>query len=138
MDIRVYDSLPEAAADIRRQVFMDEQGFRDEFDEYEDNSIHFVGYIDGVAVGTCRIHFAPEFSAYKIGRIAVVKSCRGRHIGEKMVQCAEEYLVSKEIRDAVILAQNQAVGFYEKLGYSKTDYTCVEEHCPHVLMTKKL
>ena len=32
MEIKVYETLPEDAALIRREVFMEEQGFRDEFD----------------------------------------------------------------------------------------------------------
>jgi len=128
--------LPQEAAEIRRAVFMAEQGFRDEFDEHESQSTHFVGYIDGRAVGTCRIHYAAEFESYKIGRIAVIKEMRGRHLGEEMVTAAEEWLKNKGITSAVILAQTRARGFYEKLGYIATDYTCLEEHCPHILMTK--
>ena len=138
MEIRIYDSLPLAAAGIREKVFMEEQGFKDEFDEYENSAKHFLGYIDGEAVGTSRVHFAPEYDNYKIGRIAVLKEYRGRHIGEKMVAAAEEWLKSRGEEKAVILAQEQAVGFYEKLGYIKTDHKTMEEHCPHILMTKSL
>ncbi len=138
MEIKVYGSLPPEAAEIRKKVFMAEQGFKNEFDQYESNATHFVGYVDGAAVGTSRVHFAPEFSAFKIGRIAVVKEFRGRHIGEAMVKAAEAWLKDRGESKAVILAQVQAAGFYEKLGYKKTDYTCMEEHCPHILMTKSL
>ena len=78
MEIKVFSTLPDDAAEIRKAVFMAEQGFKDEFDEFEENATHFVGYINGAAVGTCRVHFAPEYSAYKIGRIAVVKNMRGQ------------------------------------------------------------
>lgn len=137
MEIKVYGTLPEDAAEIRKTVFMAEQGFRDEFDEHESSSTHFVGFISGKAVGTGRVRFAAEYGAYKIGRIAVLKEYRGRHIGEAMVTAAEDWLKSGGETHAVILAQVQAAGFYEKLGYIKTDKTCMEEHCPHILMTKE-
>ena len=136
MEIKVFSTLPDDAAEIRKAVFMAEQGFKDEFDEFEENATHFVGYINGAAVGTCRVHFAPEYSAHKIGRIAVVKNMRGQGLGETMVREAEKWLKEKSVSGAVILAQVQAAGFYEKLGYSKTDVTTMEEHCPHILMTK--
>lgn len=136
MEIKVHNTLPEEAAEIRKAVFMAEQGFKDEFDEYENCSTHFLGYTGGKAVGTSRVHFAPEYGAYKIGRIAVLREYRGRHIGDAMVKAAENWLKANGETKAVILAQVQAAGFYEKLGYLKTDFTCMEEHCPHVLMTK--
>ena len=136
MEIRIFKTLPQDAAEIRKAVFMEEQGFRDEFDSHEENSVHFVGYIGDKAAGTCRIHYAEEFESFKIGRIAVVREMRGKHLGEEIVKAAEEYLKAEGVKSAVILAQTRAQGFYEKLGYIATDYTCLEENCPHILMKK--
>ena len=43
---RTYDSMPEDAAFIRRSVFMEEQGFKDEFDDTDRISKHIVFYTD--------------------------------------------------------------------------------------------
>lgn len=44
MQIKHFDTLPEDAIFIRKEVFVKEQGFKNEFDE-KDNEAHFlVGY----------------------------------------------------------------------------------------------
>ena len=44
MKIKHFDTLPEDAIFIRKEVFVKEQGFKNEFDE-KDNEAHFlVGY----------------------------------------------------------------------------------------------
>ena len=42
MEIRVYDELPEEASRIRREVFVEEQGFMEEFDEIDGWANHLV------------------------------------------------------------------------------------------------
>lgn len=55
MQIKHFDTLPEDAIFIRKEVFVKEQGFKNEFDE-KDNEAHFlVGYENGSPVATCRI-----------------------------------------------------------------------------------
>lgn len=55
MQIKHFDTLPEDAVFIRKEVFVKEQGFKNEFDE-KDNEAHFlVRYENGSPVATCRI-----------------------------------------------------------------------------------
>ena len=42
MEIKSYDCLPGEAAAIRKEVFMDEQGFVSEFDGSDDAAHHLV------------------------------------------------------------------------------------------------
>ena len=42
MDIKIYDTLPEEAVRIREVVFVEEQGFQDEFDEIDSYAKHLV------------------------------------------------------------------------------------------------
>ena len=57
MQIKHFDTLPEDAVFIRKEVFVKEQGFKNEFDE-KDNEAHFlVGYENGSPVATCRIFY---------------------------------------------------------------------------------
>lgn len=58
MDIKVYHTLHKNAVKIRKEVFMEEQGFHDEFDETDETAIHLVLYIDQVPAATCR--FSPD------------------------------------------------------------------------------
>ena len=51
---KVYDTLPEEAAMIRRAVFMDEQGFVQEFDETDHLARHIVLFDGETPVAVCR------------------------------------------------------------------------------------
>ena len=39
MEIKAYDKLPKEAKDIRREVFIDEQGFKNECDDIDNKQI---------------------------------------------------------------------------------------------------
>ena len=54
MEIRVYDTLPEDARQIRQEVFIEEQHFQEEFDGIDSRALHLVLYRDGSPAGTCR------------------------------------------------------------------------------------
>ena len=58
MDIKFYHTLHKDAVKIRKEVFMEEQGFHDEFDEKDKSDVHLVLYIDQVPAATCR--FFPD------------------------------------------------------------------------------
>lgn len=55
MEIKAYDKLPKEAKDIRREVFIDEQGFKNEFDDIDITAIHLVCYDKEKPIGTARI-----------------------------------------------------------------------------------
>lgn len=55
IEIRAYDRLPEEATRIRREVFMEEQGFEDEFDDVDGRARHIVAFLDGRATATYRL-----------------------------------------------------------------------------------
>ncbi len=137
MTVKVYDKLPEEAKAIRIEVFVDEQGFTEEFDSADFTAIHLVGFIDDKAVATSRI-IKNSDTDYMIGRIAVLKSHRKSGLGAKIVYSAENVIKERGGSIALIHAQMQAVPFYEKIGYTLTGETDVEEGCPHAMMSKKL
>ena len=137
MDIKVFYQLPEDAANIRVEVFVDEQGFSEEFDSDDKNAIHFVGYIDGKAVAASRVLTLGD-NKYLIGRIAVIKVFRGKGLGSLIVKAAEEHIKRIGGKTVLIHSQLHAADFYEKLGYFKTGETDVEEGCPHCMMMKHI
>lgn len=56
MTFREYEDLPEDAARIRTEVFIEEQGFSGEFDEIDRTAaVHLVLYEKGIPAGVCRI-----------------------------------------------------------------------------------
>ena len=135
MDIKIFHQLPEDAANIRIEVFVDEQGFNEEFDSDDNGAIHFVGYIDDIAVATCRV-LAQGEENYLIGRIAVKKLFRGKGLGSLIVKTAEEHIKSIGGKTIRIHSQLRAADFYEKIGYGKTGEFDEEEGCPHCMMVK--
>lgn len=137
MIAKVFDSLPKDAIDIRTEVFMEEQGFKDEFDNIDKVSKHIVLYDGNRAIATCRIFYSQEESSCMIGRIAVRKEYRGNGIGEMTVNEAEKYICANGRSSLMLFAQKRVKKFYEKLGYKSTGYESDDEGCPHIMMRKE-
>ncbi len=139
MEIKVFTYLPEDAADIRREVFMEEQGFRDEFDDTDGICEHYVLYLeDGTPAAVCRTYDSDEEGCSVIGRVAVRKPYRREGLGRKMIAFAEEHLRQKGIRRTVLHAQTAACGFYSPMGYSPFGEEDDDEGVPHIWMEKML
>lgn len=130
-------TLPEAAHALRQEVFIDEQGFAQEFDEQDRSAFHITLYEDGQAVACCRI-FPDGPAAWHVGRVAVRKSCRGRGLGAQVMAQAEAAGAARGAAVMVLSAQVQAAGFYQRLGYKQIGGVYLDEHCPHVRMEKRL
>ncbi|GMF14530.1 unnamed protein product [Phytophthora lilii] len=135
------EEFQEAKA-IRLRVFHEEQGFDAmlEFDGHDDEptTIHFVGkdveQDKFVAVG--RVLMDEPNRIAKIGRVAVLKECRGKSYGVVLMEGMESH-----IRDRVdsfkLSAQLDKRGFYEKCGYKRTpDEIHLDEGVEHCWMVK--
>ena len=83
MEYKIFDNLPQEAKDIRTAVFIDEQGFKNEFDEIDDTAKHILIYHDGKAVGVARF-FSEDGKEYHIGRVAVLKPYRKYGYGKEI------------------------------------------------------
>lgn len=138
MKIEKYTTLPQGAMEIRKEVFMEEQGFKNEFDETDNSCTHFVGFIENEAAATCRVFFSKENNSYMLGRLAVKKKFRGQHLGEEIVTFAEKYIKEVNGKSCLLFAQVQASKFYAKLGYIGFSELLEEEGCPHIMMKKDL
>ena len=71
-----YDALPPEAAAIRQAVFVEEQGFQEEFDAIDRHALHLLLFADGRPVGTLRAFTEDGGTRWHIGRVAVIKSAR--------------------------------------------------------------
>lgn len=103
---------------IRTEVFTNEQGAdaSGEFDLYDETALFALLYENGKAVAAARIAYIQN--NVKIGRIAVLKSCRGRGYGAVIVKAVMQRAFDDGARRVFVDAQNYAVPFYEKLGFS--------------------
>lgn len=136
MEIKSYDCLPGEAAAIRKEVFMDEQGFVSEFDATDDAAHHLVLFDGDRAVATCRVYACD--GGFAVGRIAVVREYRGRHCGASLLHGAEELIKKLGGHKIIIHAQTRVQAFYEKLGYSLFGTADEDEGCPHVYLQKEV
>lgn len=88
MEIKLFDKLPDEAKNIRITVFVEEQGFNEEFDSVDDIATHIVMYDSEEPIATCRFYI--KDGSYLLGRIAVIREYRGKHIGALLISKAEE------------------------------------------------
>lgn len=136
MKTRIFFGLPPQAMQVRQTVFVQEQGFRDEFDEIDAHAAHIV-LLDGeTPVGVCRVF--QEGQSYVLGRLAVVKEYRQKHLGSLLVRSAEDYVRSRGGTQLRLHAQCRAAEFYSKLGYVEFGEIEYEEGCPHIWMKNEL
>lgn len=135
--VKLFHALHPDSAEIRKTVFMQEQGFQQEFDEIDSRAVHAVVYDGDRPIATGRL-FTERPGCYVIGRVAVLPDYRGKHVGNAVVQALEAWAKEHGGKLVSLSAQCRAFGFYEKLGYQKTNDTHMDEFCPHVTMEKKL
>ncbi len=123
---------------IRQKVFVDEQGFRDEFDDIDDTAIHPVLFNDDdMPVGTCRVFKDEKSGVYTLGRVAVIKEYRGNNYGKMLVEAAEKLVREAGGKELQLHAQCRITEFYDKIGYTSFGDVEYEQDCPHIRMKKE-
>lgn len=138
MRIELTDNIG-ACRDLRRKVFIEEQGVSEaeEWDDLDGQAIHLLAWEDGEPVGTARILQSGSFG--KIGRVCVTKEARGTGLGAKLIRAAMDVLRSRPgITHAKLGAQVQAIGFYEKLGFTVKGEVYDDAGIPHQDMIREL
>lgn len=137
MQFVVTKSVPLDAKNLRIEIFVEEQGFLEEFDEIDDYASHIVMYLDKKPVATGRI-FIKEDKAYKIGRVAVKKEHRGQGLGTKVMQKLEEIAKDEKAEIIMLSSQYHAKKFYENCGYKVDGEPYLEDGAKHILMKKNI
>lgn len=128
----------EQAAAIRQAVFVEEQGFHNEFDETDETCLHCVicdGEQPSPPAGVCQGRRKRPLDHRPV---AVSLNYRGQHQGNAVMNAMLKHLSEQGVREVEISAQCRAAGFYEKLGFRSTGETHMDEYCPHVTMLKTL
>lgn len=139
LKFEIYEHLIKEIRDIREEVFVFEQGFKEEFNENDDKSIHVLCYVDEIPIGTSRIIYSKKHQSYSIGRVAVKKEYRKMGIGRLLMKRTEEEIVSRFGHIEIgVSSQLRAIEFYKKIGYEYTADRYLDENYPHVWMIKKL
>lgn len=138
-NVKVYDFLCDDAKEIRKSVFISEQGFKNEFDEIDEKARHIVMYNEGGSpIAVCRIFQDENENSFILGRLAVLPSYRGMNLGKQMIAYAEKAVLNSGGKTLALHAQCRAKAFYEKSGYASYGEIEDDEGCPHIWMKKQL
>ncbi len=118
--------------EVRRQVFVEEQGVskEEEYDEYETTSTHLLIKMDEKIVGTCR--YRNTVMGVKLERFAVLKKFRGLGVGAVLVKDVLNQIDSS--KQVYLHAQVQVVDFYTKFGFRKEGKVFKEAGIRHFKM----
>jgi predicted GNAT family N-acyltransferase len=128
----------QAALDLRRLVFCDEQGvaLEEELDGRDGDALHLVALDAGTIVGTCRLlGGAPEVT---LGRMVVARPARGRGIAGELLREADRRAAELGAERIALAAQLGARRVYERAGYAAHGDVFLDAGIEHVRMAKRL
>ncbi|MDH6144646.1 putative GNAT family N-acyltransferase [Kitasatospora sp. GP30] len=138
----------DAAFEVRRAVFVEEQGIPAEleYDELDATSVHLLARdAGGAPLGTARLISGEQALALTgiadrvlLGRLAVLAVARGTGLGAALVGAVEEAGRALGAKECELHAQVVAMGFYERLGYRAQGPVYDDAGIPHRTMVKTL
>lgn len=141
------DAYEDAQA-VRRAVFMDEQGFQNEFDEVDQrpDTVHVTAYDEtGALVGCARVFpddgtdtNAHGEGAWIFGRLAVMPEARSGGLGSQILAESERMAKERGAREMHLHAQCRVQPFYQRAGYEPYGQIEFDEHVEHQWMGKRL
>ena len=121
---------------IREKVFVEEQGFHNEFDDIDHTCTHISLYVNNEVAGCARVF--EEEGKLIVGRIALLKEFRGQGLGTKILEYVHEYARNHNYKETHLHAQCRACKFYESLGYTSYGPIEYDEHVEHIWMKKAI
>ena len=136
IEYNFFDEPNDDVMNLREEVFIDEQGFMEEFDKYDEEKMatYVVLYREGIPVATGR-YYQEGINKYHFGRICVKKEYRYHRYGSIVLMLLEQRLDKGSI--ILLSSQNEALPFYIKNNYIKTPEEYYEEFCLHTKMYKE-
>lgn len=123
---------------LRTEVFIQEQEVPAELEiENEEESLHFFIREGGKVVCTGRLRPILSENKIKFERIATAKKHRGKGLAKALMLHMQDYAAQKHSDlTPTMNSQESALGFYEKLGWVKTDTAPFDEAgIPHFTLT---
>ena len=124
---------------VRRIVFVEEQNvpIEEELDQFDAEATHCVLYNEAKQpIGAGRVRFLNNYA--KIERISVLKEARKEGAGKLIMEAIEAFSSQKGIQDFKLNAQEHAIAFYKKLGYTIASEQFLDAGIPHYTMVKRL
>ena len=134
MELRIYlynKPVSDVRA-LRTEVFLEELGCENEFDDIDNSATHVLFYDKNTAIATGRLYTQGE--DFFIGKVCVKKDYRGNKLGRRVVLALEEDARKSGGRLVRAYASGEAKPFCEKLGYTAES----EADGAQTVMVKKL
>ncbi|MEG0324825.1 MAG: GNAT family N-acetyltransferase [Raoultibacter sp.] len=131
----------EDAFAVRTAVFINEQGFKDEFDDVDelDSTIHLSAYLDESLAGCARTFPDPEHSErYIFGRLAVLPDYRKHGLGSKILKATEDAACDRGAKEIHLHAQCSVTPLYDSHGYTEYGAIDFDELVEHIWMNREL
>lgn len=128
----------EPAAAIVREVFLDELHADPAhvFDRADDFSYHLLLRLNGEDVAAGRLSYV-RAGLGQIGCVAVRKDWRRQGLGDALVKILLYRAWDLELRRVQVLAREDAVPFYERIGFAKTGASFEEDGVRKFWMEKE-
>ncbi len=140
MNVKIVENAKELedAFSVRRTVFIDEQNVpeEEEIDALEDESTHFVSYMDDSPIAAGRFRIVDGYG--KVERICVLKEARKTGSGKAIMNEIEAFALGKGLNKLKLNAQTHAIPFYAGLGYEVVSEEFLDAGIPHKTMIKKI
>lgn len=139
MQAEFFSELNDDIVSIRTEVFVEEQGFQNEFDSIDNNCLHCLLYQNGLPAAVGRIYRDEDVKTlFHIGRIAVKQQFRKSGCGKEILFKMEEKVKELGGKQITLSAQCRVQKFYEACGYTSENTVYYDEFCPHIRMKKIL
>ncbi|MES2282769.1 MAG: YbgC/FadM family acyl-CoA thioesterase [Pseudomonadota bacterium] len=140
LKLGAWKELGTAAAPVRVQVFVEEQGvpLSMEWDEFDADAIHAVCFNGlGTALATGRLIMQVP-GVGRIGRMAVKRVLRGSRIGSEILHALIDEARRRGCSEIFLHAQVSARNFYRRSGFTERGEPFEEAGIPHIEMFKSL
>ncbi|MBF11415.1 MAG: GNAT family N-acetyltransferase [Flavobacteriaceae bacterium] len=126
---------------LRSQVFVVEQNcVYQDIDGNDIDAFHVLGLEKNILAAYARIirNRNPNSDYIVIGRIVILKACRGKKFGHDLVKFCIETIEKNHPKEHIkISAQAHLEDFYKRHGFQKEGKSYFEDGIPHISMIKK-
>lgn len=127
------NALAEQVFAIRKNVFVEEQKVdaREEFDDHEKESTHYLAYYNDFPCGSARWRVTDK--GIKLERFAVLKEYRNKGIGRSLVDHVLKDVLPKK-KPVYLHSQESAMNLYLKAGFAVEGNLFMEANIRHYKM----